>query len=119
MLKAFFFGRWVQISVEQHPFRGKVKETTMAAIIQGKFQPGGGVKLNQAPNLLPGPVVVTVQPAPAAMPPKGGLAELIDEIRRGQQSRGYQGRSAEEIEAVRQEGEAEYEQRRHSPKRGV
>jgi hypothetical protein len=40
-----------------------------------------------------------------------GLAEVIDEIHRGQQARAYQGRSAEEIDAVRQEGEADYEKR--------
>lgn len=41
----------------------------------------------------------------------GGLAETIDDIRRGHQSRGYQGRGAEEIEAGRKEGEADYEKR--------
>ena len=84
---------------------------TMAVIIQGTLQQDGSLKLDQTPNLPPGPVVVTVQPAPTSATTKGGLADVIDEIRKGQQARGYQGRSAEEIEAVRQEGEAEYEKR--------
>jgi len=69
------------------------------------------LQLDQTPNLPPGPVVVTVQPASAAASAKHGLADVIDEIRRGQQSRGYPGRSADEIETGRQEGEADYEQR--------
>jgi hypothetical protein len=36
---------------------------------------------------------------------------VIDEIRQGQQARGFQGRSAEEIEAGLREGEQEYERR--------
>jgi hypothetical protein len=54
----------------------------------------------------------------ATQAPTGSLAALIDEIRRGQQARGYPGRSAEEIEAVRQEGEADYERRIQSARRG-
>ena len=48
---------------------------------------------------------------PVTTPTTRGLADVIDEIRQGQLARGFQGRSPEEIEAVRKEGEAEYEQR--------
>lgn len=82
---------------------------SMPIIIQGTLQQDGSLKLDQPPNLPPGPVVVTVQPV--AAPTTRGLADVIDEIHRGQQARGFQGRSAKEIEAVRQEGEAEYEER--------
>ena len=81
-------------------------------IIQGTLQQNGTLKLDQPSNLPPGPVVVTVQPVTA--PSTRGLVDVIDEIHKGQQARGYQGRSAEEIDAVRQEGEAEYEQRMQS-----
>lgn len=52
---------------------------------------------------------IAKQQTPQAKP--GGMAQLIDEIHRRQDARAYRGRSAEEIEAVRREGEAEYEQR--------
>ena len=84
---------------------------SMPVIIQGTLQSDGSLKLDQAPNLPPGPVVVTLQPAPTAKSTTGGLAGLIDEIQKGQRARALQGRSAEDIEAVRQEGEAEYEKR--------
>ena len=55
-------------------------------------------------------VEITVEEQPVSLTTRG-LADVIDEIRRRQHARAFQGRSAEEIEAVRQEGEAEYEQR--------
>jgi len=84
---------------------------SMAVIVQGTLKPDGTLDLNQKPNLPPGQVVVTVQPLTPTLAAKPGLADVIDEIHRDQQARGFQGRSAQEIEATRQEGEAEYEQR--------
>ncbi|HEV3344430.1 MAG TPA: hypothetical protein VG125_28900 [Pirellulales bacterium] len=43
-----------------------------------------------------------------------GLADVIDEIREGQRLRGFQGRTAEEIDTALQEGEDAYEQRINS-----
>lgn len=83
----------------------------MSITIQGMLQADGSLKLDQAPNLPPGPVVVTVEAASTASTAKGGLADVIDEIHKGQLARGYQGRSGDEIEASRQEGEGEYEER--------
>jgi hypothetical protein len=84
---------------------------SMPVIVQGTLKPDGTLDLNQKPNLPPGQVVVTVQPLTPTLAAKSGLADVIDEIHRDQQARGFQGRSTQEIEATRQEGEAEYEQR--------
>lgn len=43
-----------------------------------------------------------------------GLTDVIDEISRDQQVRGFKGRSAEEIEADLRDGDAEYEQKMQS-----
>jgi hypothetical protein len=84
---------------------------SLPVIVHGTLQPDGTLTLDQKLNLPPGEVLVTVQPAAPTAPTKRGLADVIDEIRRGQQARNFQGRSAEDIEAARNEGEAEYEQR--------
>jgi hypothetical protein len=81
------------------------------AIVEGTLNPDGSVQLDQMPNMTPGRVKVILQPASAITSPQRGLAEVIDEIRQGQQARGFQGRSAEEIDAARREGEDAYEQR--------
>ncbi len=39
------------------------------------------------------------------------MADVIDQIRQGQQARGFHGRSIQEIEAGLRQGEDEYEQR--------
>lgn len=83
---------------------------SMPVMIHGTLGPDGTLHLDEALNLPPGPVVVTVQPLPAGGQPKG-LADVIDSIRQNQQARGYQGRSAQDINAARQDGEADYEQR--------
>ena len=73
-------------------------------IVQGTVKPDGTLELDQNPRLSPGRVTVILQPAQAGTPPTRRLADLIDEIRRGQQARGFQGRSAQEIEAGLKEG---------------
>ena len=80
-------------------------------VIEGTLKPDGTLDLDQKPSLSPGRVKVVLQPAQAGTPPKRGLADVIDEIRQGQQARGFQGRSAQEIEAGLREGEDAYEQR--------
>jgi hypothetical protein len=80
-------------------------------VIEGTLKPDGTLELDQKPGLSPGRVRVILQPAPAGPVPRRGLAEVIDEIRQGQQARAFQGRSAEEIEAGLREGEAEYEKK--------
>lgn len=80
-------------------------------IVDGNLYPDGTLALDQVPNLSPGRVRVILQPATPAMPGQRSLAEVIDEIRAGQQARGFQGRTAEEIEAGLREGDDAYEQR--------
>jgi hypothetical protein len=80
-------------------------------VIEGTLKPDGTLELDEKPNLAPGRVQVIVQPLSKPAQPKRGLADVIDEIRRGQQARGFQGRSAEEIEGGLREGEDEYEQK--------
>lgn len=83
-------------------------------IIEGTLNPDGTLQLDQKPNLCPGRVKIILQPAQAGTAQAGtaqqrGLAEVIDEIRQSQQARGFLGRTGEEIDAGRREGEAEYE----------
>ena len=80
-------------------------------VIEGTLKPDGTLELDQKPGLAPGRVKVTLQPAQAGTPRQRGLADVIDEIRQGQQARGFQGRSAEAIQAGLREGDDEYERR--------
>jgi hypothetical protein len=79
--------------------------------VEGTLKPDGTLELDQKPSLAPGRVTVTLQPSQAGSTPSKGLADIIDQIRQEQQARGFQGRSAREIEAGLREGEDEYEQR--------
>src|SRR5947209_8435546 len=85
-------------------------------VIEGTLKSDGTLELDQKPSLSPGRVTVTLQPVMATAPGQRGLTEVIDEIRQGQQARGFLGRSAEDIETTLQEGEDEYEKRMHSPR---
>jgi hypothetical protein len=80
-------------------------------MIEGTLKPDGTLELDQKPSLSPGRVTVILQPAQAKTSGQGGLADVIDEIHKGQQARGFQGRSAKEIEEGLREGEDEYEKR--------
>lgn len=84
-----------------------------AVTIAGTLKPDGSLDLDERPALIPGRVQVTLQPL-ANVPPRGGLAETIEEIRRNQQARGFSGRTPDEMvaaEALRREDEDEYERR--------
>ncbi|HEV3257327.1 MAG TPA: hypothetical protein VG013_10640 [Gemmataceae bacterium] len=78
--------------------------------IDGTLQADGTLALDHAPQLPPGRVRVIVQvPVPAR---QRGLADAIADIRASQQARGFQGRTAAEMqadEAARQADEDEYE----------
>jgi hypothetical protein len=83
-------------------------------VIEGTLKSDGTLELDQQPNLAPGRVKVILQPVNVSASAQRGLADVIDEIRRGQQARGFLGRTAEEIEAGLREGEDEYEQKMQS-----
>src|SRR5438105_2628438 len=80
-------------------------------VIEGTLKPDGTLELDEKPNLSPGRATVILRPSRAKTPSQRGLADVIDEIRKGQQARGFQGRSAREIEEGLREGEDEYENR--------
>lgn len=82
--------------------------------VNGTLQPDGTLELDQKITLLPGRVQVTVQPLPPSASTQRGLVEVMDEIRVSQRARGYQGRTAESMQAeerARQEEDEEYERR--------
>ena len=80
-------------------------------VIEGTLKPDGTLELDEKPSLSPGRVTIILQPSQANLPRRRGLAEVIDEIRQGQQARGFPGRSAKEIVEGLREGEDEYEKR--------
>jgi len=78
-------------------------------IIEGTLNPDGTLQLDQKPNLSPGRVKIILQPTQVGTAHQRGLADVIDEIRQSQQARGFLGRTGEEIDAGRREGESDYE----------
>ena len=79
-------------------------------LIGGTLKADGTLELDQPPRLEPGRVMVALQPVDVPTSSRG-LAELLDDIHSGQRSRGFSGRSEEEIEADLREGEGDYERR--------
>jgi hypothetical protein len=85
-----------------------------AIVVEGTLKPDGTLELDGKPTLAPGRVRVTLQPVSGGSPPKGGLAETIEEIRRYQRACGYQGRTPEETARDEEQHRADedaYEQR--------
>ena len=68
-------------------------EETIAATLDAN----GQLQLSNPPRMPPGPVQVTIRPA--AVGPRRGLADVIREIAAEQRSRGFPGRSAEDLRA--------------------
>jgi hypothetical protein len=66
--------------------------------IEATLDSNGQLRLTHQPRLPPGPVRVTIRVA-AAVGPLRGLADVIREIAAEQRSRGFPGRSAEELRA--------------------
>jgi hypothetical protein len=91
---------------------GKAMNVT-TEVIEGTLKPDGTLELDEKPSLGPGRVKVALQPAQAGAPGPG-LAEVLDEIHRGQHARGFQGRSPDEIETGLREGEDDYEAKAQS-----
>lgn len=83
-------------------------------VIEGTLQPDGTLVLDTKPSLSPGRVLVTVKPLGSSSTGRRGLVEVMDDIRRSQRARGYQGRTPREMqtaEKTRHEEEEEYERR--------
>jgi hypothetical protein len=66
--------------------------------IEGMLDSDGQLRLTHQPRLPPGPVRVTIRVA-AAEGLRRGLVDVIREIAAGQRSRGFPGRSAEDLRA--------------------
>ena len=66
--------------------------------IEATLDSNGQLRLTHQPRLPPGPVHVTIRVA-AAVRAKRGLADVIREIAADQRSRGFAGRSAEDLRA--------------------
>ena len=66
--------------------------------IEGMLDSDGQLRLTHQPRLPPGPVQVTIRVA-AAVGSQRGLADVIREIAAEQRSRGFSGRSAEDLRA--------------------
>ncbi len=64
--------------------------------IDATLDSNGQLRLTHQPRLPPGPVRVTIRVA-AAVGPQRGLADVIREITAEQRSRGFPGRSSEDL----------------------
>jgi len=78
--------------------------------IDATLGPDGQLRLSHQPLVPPGPVRVTIRSA-AASQPRRGMAKLIREIDAEQRAHGFQGRSAEELQAEDEARQAEDEAR--------
>lgn len=84
------------------------------AIVLGTLKSDGTLDLDQKPGLAPGRVQVIVQPLHSPTQAAKGIVEVMDEIRRNQKARGYQGRSTKEMhadEAAQRQADEQYEKR--------
>lgn len=81
-----------------------------AEVLDGTLNPDGTLVLDHKPGLPPGRVSIVLQPVqPAA--PRRRLVDVIDAIHQAQQTRPFQPRSVEEIDAGLREGEDDYDRK--------
>jgi hypothetical protein len=73
--------------------------TTKAIEIQGTLREDGTLVLDEKPNLPPGRVRVTVQPAHPTEGERNDVITVLERIHNAQYQRGHVPRSAEEIDA--------------------
>jgi len=88
--------------------------------IDATLDPNGQLRLTHQPRLPPGPVRVTIRVA-AAVGPQRGLADVIREIAAEQRSRGFPGRSSQELSSeddARLAEDAERDRELDSARRG-
>jgi hypothetical protein len=89
--------------------------------IEATLDSNGQLQLTHQPRLPPGPVRVTIRVA-ATVGPRRGLADVIREIAADQRSRGFPGRSAEDLRAeddARLAEDAERDRELESVRRGA
>lgn len=88
--------------------------------IEATLDVNGQLRLTHQPRLPPGPVRVTIRVA-APVGRRRGMADVIEEIDAEQRSRGFQGRTAAEIqadEAARQAEDDERDREQDAARRG-
>jgi hypothetical protein len=88
--------------------------------IEATLDANGQLRLSSQPRLPPGPVRVTIRVAAAVG--RRGLADVIREIAAEQRSRGFPGRSAEDLRAedeARQTEDAERDRELDAARRGA
>jgi len=78
--------------------------------IEATLGSDGQLQLSHASSVAPGPVKVTIRSVPASLS-RLTMADVLREIMEAQRARGYFGRSAEEIQAEREEMLREDEER--------
>ncbi|MFL5240735.1 MAG: hypothetical protein ACJ8FY_01390 [Gemmataceae bacterium] len=78
--------------------------------IEATLESNGQLRLTHAPRLPPGPVRVTIRVAAPLGPPRG-MADVIQEIDTDQSLRGFQGRTAAELQAEEDARHAEDDER--------
>jgi hypothetical protein len=78
--------------------------------IDATLESNGQLRLTHQPRLPPGPVRVTIRSV-AAVGPRRGMADVIQEIDADQRLRGFHGRTAAELEAEEESRQAEDDER--------
>src|SRR5882724_8284160 len=78
--------------------KGGLAMNVIEETIEATLDSNGQLRLIHQPRLPPGPVQVTIRVA-AAVGQRRGLADVIREIAAEQRSRGFPGRSAEDLRA--------------------
>ncbi|MBL8798843.1 MAG: hypothetical protein JNM56_33475 [Planctomycetia bacterium] len=78
--------------------------------IEATLDVNGQLRLTHPPRLPPGPVRVTIRLA-APVRQRRGMADVIEEIDKGQRLRGFHGRTAAELQAEEEARQAEDDER--------
>ena len=84
--------------------------TVIEETIETTLDANGSLRLIHPPHLPPGPVRVTIRVV-AAVRPRRGMADVIQEIDAEQRLRGFHGRTAAELQAEDEARRAEDDER--------
>jgi hypothetical protein len=79
--------------------------------VAGTLKQDGSLELDEKPNLPPGRVCITIQPAQASSVPPAGWWEVLQQIWKEQAASGFRGRTKEEIDADLDALREEWEER--------
>src|SRR5271167_4926156 len=90
---------------------GGLSMNVIEETIEATLDANGQLRLTHQPRLPPGPVRVTIRAAAAAVGPRRGMADVIQEIDADQRLRGFQGRTAAELQAEEEARQAEDDER--------